>query len=355
MSLTATEYLEKMLEQVDDKWQKTIGYPMHDILAAFSVSLADEEECLEEVQNLLDPGNLSGDDLAKFVYQRRGIIAKEATHATATLTLTGTGNISRGDLFETAGGLQFEADADMSIISNGKITATCNTAGSIGNVDAGEITQMPVTIVGIVSCTNQEPSTGGYDRESDADLLDRYYQSLREPAVSGNIAHYKQWAMEVPGVGAAKVYPLSKGANTVEVMVLDAAGLPADSTLIEEVQSYIDPGSSGNGSGVAPIGAHCYITAPTKKTIDVSVTVSALPDFDKDTIQASVEEQLSVYLSEICLKQDYVSYGKVYAYIGVADGIKDFSDLKLNGTTGNVPVPDKSVAVLGKVTITYAA
>lgn len=155
--------------------------------------------------------------------------------------------------------------------------------------------------------------------------------------------------------GVRQVYPLSKGANTVEVMVLDAAGLPADSALIEEVQNYIDPGSSGNGSGVAPIGAHCYITAPTKKTIDVSVTVSALPDFDKDTIQASVEEQLSVYLSEICLKQDYVSYGKVYAYIGVADGIKDFSDLKLNGTTGNVSVPDKSVAVLGKVTITYAA
>ena len=70
MSLTATEYLEKMLEQVDDKWQKTIGYPMYDILAAFSVSLADEEECLEEVQNLLDPGNLSGDERQLTLQQR---------------------------------------------------------------------------------------------------------------------------------------------------------------------------------------------------------------------------------------------------------------------------------------------
>lgn len=343
-----------MLENIDDKWQKTTGYPMHDILAAFSVCLADEAEQLEEAKTLLDPGNLSGDDLVKFVYQRRGIIAREATHATATLTLTGTGDVSRGELFETASGIQFEADNDTSIVSSGNITVTCNTAGSIGNVDAGEITRMPVTIVGIVSCTNTDAAVGGYDRESDADLLDRYYQSLREPAVSGNAAHYKQWAMEVSGVGAAKVYPLSKGANTVEVMVLDAAGMPATSTLIKSVQDYIDPDSAGNGSGVAPIGAHCYVTAPTKTAIDVSVTITALPDFDHDTIQESVEEQLSVYFSEICLKQNYVSYGKVYAYLGVADGIEDFSDLKLNGTTGNVSVPDKSVAVLGKVEIIYA-
>lgn len=353
MGLTASEMLDNMLENIDDRWQKTVGYPMYDILAAFAISLADESEQVEETRLLLDPDNLSGDDLVKFVRQRRGIIAREATHATATLTLTGSGDISRGDLFETAGGIQFESNDDVSIVSRGDIAVTCNAAGSIGNVNAGEITRMPVTITGIISCTNTEPATGGYDRESDADLLDRYYQSLREPAVSGNAAHYKQWAMEVSGVGTARVYPLSKGANTVEVMVLDVAGLPADNALIKAVQDYIDPNSSGNGSGVAPIGAHCYVTAPAKTTIDVSVTITALKDFDKETIQASVEEQLSVYLSEICLKQNYVSYGKVYAYIGAADGIEDFSDLKLNGTAGNVAVPDKSVAVLGKVTITY--
>lgn len=352
--MTADELLEAMLENVDDSYQKSVGYPLYDILSAFALSLADTGVQLEQAQESLDPGNLSGDDLVKYVYQRRGIVAKTATCATAALDITGTGEIERGDLFETDGGLQYEADSDISIVSSGTITVTCVTAGSVGNVGSGTITHMPVTIAGIVSCTNPDPATGGYDQESDADLLDRYYLSLREPAMSGNAAHYKQWALEVSGVGAVQVYPLAQGANTVEVMILDAAGLPADSALIAATQAYIDPDHAGTGAGAAPIGAHCYVSTPATLTVNVSVTVTALTDFDHDTIQASIEEQISVYLSEICLKQDYVSYGKMYAYIASADGVEDFSDLKLNGTAGNVSIPDKSVAVLGEVTITYA-
>lgn len=349
----AQNLLEAMLSNMDDSYQKTIGYPAYDILAAFALSLADTNAQLEDAIAALDPDNLSGDELAKYVYQRRGIVVKTATCASAELEIIGTGTIARGTVFETDGGLQFEADDDTDIYESGTVTVTCVSAGSSGNVDAGTITHMPVTITGIVSCTNPAPATGGYDRESDGDLLDRFYLTLREPAVSGNISHYKQWALEIPGVGMAQVYPLARGANTVEVMILNDVNLPADAALIAAVQGYIDPDSAGTGAGAAPIGAHCYVTTPETLLVNISVTITKSGEADETAIQEAIEEQISVYLADICMKRDTVSYGKICAAVALAVGVDDFSELKINGVMESVAIPEKTAPVLGEVAITY--
>lgn len=350
---TAQALLDTMLASMDDSYQKTIGYPTYDILAAFALSLADTNELLEEAIKSLDPDNLSGDDLAKYVYQRRGIQVREATCASAVLEITGVGTIERGTVFETEGGLQFEADEDTDIYESGTVAVTCVTAGSSGNVGAGTITRMPVTITGIVSCTNSAPATGGYDRESDADLLDRFYVSLRDPGVSGNIAHYKQWAREVPGVGLVRVYPLARGANTVEVLILDDSNQPADETLIAAVQEYIDPGSAGTGEGAAPIGAHCYVTAPETLLINISVAIVKNSETTEMDIKEAIEEQVSVYLADICMVKDAVSYGKICAAVALADGVEDFAELKVNGVMTSIDIPEKTAPVLGEVEINY--
>ncbi|MDO4173726.1 MAG: baseplate J/gp47 family protein [Eubacteriales bacterium] len=352
-SETAANLLKTMLDTIDDSYQKTIGYPTYDILATFALSLEDTYSQLEDARNSLDPDTLSGEELTKYVYQRRGIVRKSATYSSVMISVTGTGAVPSGSIFETDGGMQFAVDEDTEIEGAGDVFATCLTAGSIGNVAALAITRMPVTIPGIVSCVNNAAASGGYDEESDGDLLDRFYLALREPAVSGNVAHYKQWAMEVPGVGMAQVYPLARGANTVEVMILNEANLPADEDLLAAVQQYIDPGSSGTGAGVAPIGAYVYVIAPETMQINISVTVTAEEGADQDVIQASIEENLSVYLAEICMEKDYVSYGKTAAYLAASDGVEDFESLRLNGKMENIAIPTKTVAILGEVNITY--
>ena len=59
----------------------------------------------------------------------------------------------------------------------------------------------------------------------------RFYEKVRLPATSGNAYHYQQWALEVSGVGAAKVFPLDNGPGTVGILVVDndmsvSEGLP---------------------------------------------------------------------------------------------------------------------------------
>ena len=74
----------------------------------------------------------------------------------------------------------------MSVPESGyvELTATCTTAGSIGNVKAGEINRFPVTLPGLTAVENITDFTGGYDAESDADLLERYLEKVSRPNVA---------------------------------------------------------------------------------------------------------------------------------------------------------------------------
>lgn len=231
---------------------------------------------------------------------------------------------------------------------------TCRVDGAAGNLPAHSITQMPVTLQGIAACDNPEPTTGGYDEEDDADYYARYLLKIRTPATSGNIYHYQSWALEVSGVGAVRVFPLGHGANTVDVVLVDSTGQPAPEDLVEQVQDYIDPGSTGRGEGQAPIGAQCFVEAAAKKEISISATVSKLNTAEEETITAGIQAAVTAYLAEIVFQQDYVSFARITDRILDVEGVLDLENLTVNGGTGNVAVSERECAVLGEVSISYA-
>lgn len=344
---TAAELLRKMLDKIDNSYQKTIGFPTHDILNAVAMVGKDIYEKINDYFLKLNAENLNGDELTRFVFQNKGIVRKEATKATVQLTITGNGLIKAGSLFETPLGIQFETLESLLLNNNtDTVPAQAVTPGSSGNVPAGSITEMPVTIQGVTAVTNEDPSAGGYNMESDADLWDRYIMALQEPPTSGNIYHYKQWALEVTGVGGAKVYPLWNGANTVQVVIIDSNGEPASEALVEAVQNHIDPGITGRGEGEAPTGAYCTVTAATALTLNLELTL--LGNYP-DTLEGDIKDSVKAYLQSIAFEQNYVSYAKIANAISDTEGLIDYMNLTVNGDVKNIEVPDKSVAVLGGI------
>ena len=348
MYKTTVDQLHKgMLDEMDGSYQKTIGYPTHDLLRAVAICVAPFGEKLDEVAAKLDVNNLSGGELKRFVEQHSSVRHREATKAEAILTVTGNGVVNTGDLFETKGGVQFEATETVTIVESGDVRVVAVLTGPSGNVGASAITLIPKTLPGIIVCTNSAPAAGGYRAETDGSLRERYYEALRTPATSGNASHYKMWAKSVPGVGDAKVFPLWKGDNTVQVVIVNDQKTPADATLVKKVQDYIDPNSSGTGEGEAPIGAYCTVTAATAVTINVAVKLilgDAVNNVD-------ITPYIVKYLQEIAFKQNYCSIGRVGDAALDAPGVIDYENLTLNGGTANITIPDKSVAVLGTVTI----
>lgn len=350
-----SETLDAMLSAMPESYQKTVGFPTYDLLAAASIPMEELAAQLQETAEKLDPAKLTGEELESYIKSRSGLTRNPPTYASGILQVTGNGTVNEGDLFESAGGIQFAAAATVEISGSGEVPIRCTTPGAAGNLPAGSVTMMPVQIAGIVSVSNSDTLTGGYDAETDQAYYDRYLLRLQTPPTSGNQYHYRLWALEVTGVGGVQIYSLGHGDNTVDVVLIDVDGQPADEELIGRVQAHIDPSSKGLGEGEAPIGAYCYVSGAEPKELDISMTVQTLPGAEQEAVTAAVKAAVAAYLKGIAFAQDYVSYARINAAVLEADGVQDVSGLTVNGATANVAIGERQVAVLGEVSIQYGA
>ena len=350
-----SETLDAMLSAMPESYQKTVGFPTYDLLAAASVPMEELEAQLAETAAKLDPANLTGAELDSYVKSRSGLVRNPPTYAGGVLQVTGIGTVQEGDLFESAGGIQFAAETDSEISGSGQVPVRCTMPGAVGNLPAGSVTMMPVQIAGIVSVSNPDTLTGGYDAESDEAYYARYLLRLQTPLTSGNQYHYRSWALEVTGVGGVQVYPLGHGENTVDVVLIDVDGQPADGELVARVQAHIDPDSGGLGAGEAPIGAYCYVSAAQAVELDLSMSVQMLPGAEQESVTEAVKEAVVGYLKGIAFARDYVSYAQISAAVLEAEGVQDVSGLTVNGAAANVAIQARQVAILGEVSIQYGA
>jgi uncharacterized phage protein gp47/JayE len=333
-----------LLENISDNYEKTIGYPVYDLCKSFSIEEANIYKVLEALFNKVDVDNLVGDDLTKYVKQRKGVIRKLANASTTNLTVIGNGTITIGNLFETPSGVQFKATETKVISGTGTVAIESVVAGTIGNVPANTITQMPITITGITSVTNSSAITNGYDAETDNALRERYYDILQNPVTSGNKYFYVKSAKEVTGVGDALCYPLFNGDNTVKVVIVDNNKEPATLDLVSTVQNYIDPLDTnglptGTGDGVAPIGAHCTVESATGKEITIKVKVTkSSENYIDDEIISNIKANIKSYFSDIGFDKNnaYVSYAKIGNLVITSEGVSDYSNLTINDGTSNI-------------------
>lgn len=348
---------ENIRKNISDKYEKSPGYLLWDIAEATGQEMDDQDQRREEIRKLFDVDEQEGEILERTVYQYKGIVRKAATYAAGEISIVGNGTVTKGDLFETEHGIQFQAVETVDISDTGKVRISALVPGNAGVVGAGTITQMPVTLAGIVGCINEAATHDGYDAESDDSLRARYYAKLRTPDNGANKYAYYNWALEVPGVGNAEVFPLGHGENTVDVVIIDDDMLPATDGLIEAVQTYIDPNSAGKGEGRAMMGAHCYVSSA--EGVAVNITGKLMISGEQEEILEAVKSSVKRYLASVAFAKKgdaraNVSYAMISNYIIDTPGVLDIENLKINGGVANIAVQERYVAVLGTAVFTYA-
>lgn len=348
-----SDVLQKLLDEIPDTYQKTVGFPTWVILKAFALGIEQGMELISKSYTRLNPENLTGSDLDTYIYYRSDISRTQAVFSGGVVTVTGNGTVNIGDIFATEGGVRFISGEKVVCDGEADVLVSCEVAGTVGNVPAESIKIMPVTIAGISSCTNKQPITGGYDEETDEHLLERFVLALQKPATSGNVWQYSQWALSVDGVGACKVFPLGHGDHTVDVVLLGSDGKPASSDVVLNVQNYIDPDSSGEGNGTAPIGARCFVSAAEALDVNISLNVQMLSSGSQEAVKQAITKAIESYFASIAFKQDYVSYARIGEAVLNAEGVLDYTDLQLNSTTGNLDVSERQVPILAGLDVTF--
>lgn len=265
----------------------------------------------------------------------RGIIRKPANTATGTIDLTGEPNATvASGLTVTRDSLSFVTTEQATIGLDGKLTiaAQATIAGTTGNtaqVMSGMLSSTPdgvdtTVIIGIMR--------GGTDQESPEDLLARLLDIIRRPPAGGNKYDYKRWALEIPGVTAAYVYPLRRGLGTVDIVITSADGLPSEA-IIDATQAHIDD--------VRPVTAKSsLVMSPTIKTFDIGVKVT-LSGITLDVAATLIKETLNNYINRLTPGETFIR-SQAEMLVSLITGVTDRQII----TPANNVVPQVDDAVV---------
>lgn len=338
-----------MLDNIPNEWNKMQGYPVYDITRGFSFALDELDAKIEDVKNKQSVRNLSGSDLEKVIEERTGLTRKTGVKAVGRVKIvSGQGAVLKTDLFATENDIYFQSLEAKDVTAGDYVLVECTEGGIVGNVGTGTITVVPKTITGISQITNDEPTTGGYDTETDESLLERYFDRLRNPVNGVNCNQYITWANSVAGVGGARCIPIWNGKNTVKVIIIGNDYKPASDNVVKLVQDYIDPNKNGDGNGVATIGA--VTTVVSAKTTPIKVTIKGVKfSGDVNTLKAEIKDTIDRYIRQSAFNTDYVSIAKIGALIIDIDGVTDFKELKLNDAHDSIQIENDACGVLSGV------
>lgn len=343
---TYESLLERMLERVPAGLDKREGSIIYDALAPAAAELAQMYTELDVNNNLYFADTATGEYLERSI-SWSGIVRREASKA----QLKGVFYKADGGLLDIPLGSRFSLElmnyTAVKKLSPGVYQLESETAGEEGNRYFGVL--LPVDyIADLARGEIADLLIPGEDVETDEALRQRYLDAARRPATSGNKYHYMEWAMQVSGVGGARVFPLWNGPKTVKVIIVDAEKKPVSELLAEKVQQYIDP-VTGMGEGQAPVGAVVTVASATGKNISVSAKVTLASGYALQAVNEEFKIQLENYRREKAFSATYISQSVIGSLLLLTDGVVDYSELKLNGRAGNVLLNEEEVPLFGNV------
>ena len=339
------------LDAVDNTLDKSENAMVYDAVASGSVMVYELLSFAKDAFDKMDIENNYGDDLNRYVYLRTGITRRAGTYAKGKLLFKGTpGTLVPQNYIvknedETVSFRTLYADV---IDDTGSvlIDAVSVITGYQGYLDSDTLTVLSERISGITSVTNPEAVEDGTDPETDVQLRTRYYLFFRDRATSNNPAHYRQWAMEVDGVGQVRVIRAFNGPLSVKVIVLDNLYQSADEELINSVDAHIRTKQSFDVEELLVVGA-------TPVEINVQAELLLTSGYTDEEVKSAIAENLRSWLStytDPLWTRESVSYYDIIAIVKQTQGVIDIVDLTVNGGTANVPIGIEQVAEVGAVT-----
>lgn len=327
----------------------------------------------------------------------RGLSPQPASPAVLQLTITpATLHLAMNTRF-SIGDLNYYVSAER---GEGVYEITCETAGEAGN-DYGA-TVIPIEYVeGLETCTITALLIPGEDEEDTEVFRQRYLNSLNAQAFGGNRIDYIEKVNAILGVGGVKVYRAWNGdikpselvppegtsdwlstvtasaeiktwlskiydaannnkltvGGTVKLIIIDSTFSVPSSSLVELVQTTIDPlRNAGEGVGIAPIGHVVKVEGVKSETVDLSFTLIYQQGWSWNDVKSYVETTIEDYfeeLSETWADQEQalvVRISQIESRLLGVSGILDIADTKINGTAANYSLALDCIPILGGIT-----
>ena len=345
--MTFENILNDMLERVPNDTDKRPGSVIYDALAPAAYKLAEAYFLLRNYVDLFFADTAVGEFLSRRTAEL-GIVRRPATKAIRKIITNVPVDVG------TRWGLEDTTYVIIEKITDTEYKAECEQLGSIGNAYSGTLDN--IDNISGVTAELTDILIPGEDEETDESLRQRYFESLVSQAYGGNIADYKQKITDLPGVGGVKVEPVWNGGGTVKLIIIDSNYNKPSSTLIDEVQTAVDPVlNQGEGYGIAPIGHVVTVVGVDEAVIDVESEITLQTGYTWEGVKPAVEAAINDYFKE--LRSEWAESNSLVIRISQIEvrildiaGIVDVQNTKLNDQQQNIELGPYEIPVLGEVT-----
>lgn len=320
------EFREEVLENISDRYSKIEGSYTSDIVAGVCRELEKLSENIASLESAIFVTEDSGEYLIRRCADY-GITRKLATAAVITVTVTADTDTvlkSGAELTDSNGKVFFELTQATELTASvpTEVTAVCTSTGKL-SIPENSI-RFVSSVSGIV-ITN-EAQISGTDDETDEALFRRLQFRLQNQPGCGTAADYKRWALEIPGVGYARV---KVGAGEITTFIADDDCGPVSSAQISAVMANYDE--------KRPLGAVVGVSSATVRYASIAATVQLFDGYSLQEVQAAYEDMLNSYIGEIAFddRTDVLTLARLSHYLMSIEGVADITAFTLNNGSSN--------------------
>lgn len=327
----------------------------------------------------------------------RGLSPQPASPAILQMAITPTTLFLPLNTRFSIGELNYYVSADR---GSGNYELTCETAGEAGNNYTGTV--IPIEYVdGLETCKITSVLVPGEDEEDTELFRQRYLNSLNAQAFGGNQIDYIEKVNAIPGVGGVKVYRSWNGnlkpanmippkeaeawieglsgvpepvklwldtvyaaaknnmftvGGTVKLVVINSTFTVPSPTLVEQVQTAVDPlQNAGEGVGIAPIGHVVRVEGVQEETVDLGFALYYQRGWSWEDVSGYVTEAINGYFLELAQSwadQDealVVRISQIESRLLGITGILDIANTTINEKAANHTLALDHIPVLGSL------
>ena len=327
----------------------------------------------------------------------RGLSPQPASPAILQMAITPTTLFLPLNTRFSIGELNYYVSADR---GSGNYELTCETAGESGNNYTGTV--IPIEYVdGLETCKITSVLVPGEDEEDTELFRQRYLNSLNAQAFGGNQIDYIEKVNAIPGVGGVKVYRAWNGnlkpanmippkeaeawieglsgvpelvklwlntvyaaaknnmftvGGTVKLVVINSTFTAPSPTLVEQVQTAVDPlQNAGEGVGIAPIGHVVRVEGVQEETVDLGFALYYQRGWSWEDVSGYVTEAINGYFLELAQSwadQDealVVRISQIESRLLGITGILDIANTTINEKAANHTLALDHIPVLGSL------
>ena len=217
-------------------------------------------------------------------------------------------------------------------------------------------TLIPIEYIeGLTKAEITEILIPGEDEEDTEHFRQRYFDSMDSQAFGGNQRDYKEKTEAIPGVGSVKVYPVWNGGGTVKLVITNSENKKPSPTLVEQVQTAIDPvQNQGQGLGIAPIGHVVTVQGVTETAVNITTKITYQDDWNWSAIEGYVNSTIDAYFSQLNAnwadsENIVVRISQIESALLGVTGVLDITGTTLNGAEQNLVINADSIPKRGAV------